>query len=642
MRPRLCHRASAATGFSCILCRMGFNRMTGLWAAATIVAVTALVTAHAQQAPQGPPQAQANQPATAFLGGQVVEYPSGKPVAGATVTLLGRTDPRGPRSPVLTDAQGRFYFANLLPGSFQTQVVKVGYAYPQMAFVTRSVDLAVGERVTDLKVSIAKLGSISGILRDDAGDPVVGMLVSALRRGVVNGRAIMQPAGVIKSDDRGMYRIASLQPGDYIVCACVNEPMPLDGILLSTLASQPLQLMSVTARALRVGGDVVSMDDSLRTFAPTMYPMSSTVARALRVPVKPGEESGAIDITLTATRSRRISGRIVGAAGITANSIRLAVAGESDEGASLTQLTPMLVQPDGRFEFINVPSGNYVLTVNQVTGVGPVSASTYSGMATAFIGGRSGAAVPSAPPEQPIRVGDLSIVWASVPVTVGSNDVLDLQVAPRPGQTLSGTLRFDGEVPLPAVVTRGSAAVRPLVASSGPAIPTFNAQAKPDGSLRLSFGLPGRHALDVQMPGFSMKRVELGGVDVTDLPLELSGDTTDLVITLASLTRSPMASIQGTVTQTGSARDVTALIFAADRRFWSEPRAANRRFQAVAVSRKGTFAVSNLAAGDYFLAVVPDTETVDWIEASRLEALSRSAQKLTIVDGEKKIVEVKR
>ena len=610
--------------------------MFAVWAAALVVACGIGMSASPQQGPP-PPAA----PSTGFLAGQVVEYPSGRPVAGATVTLLGRNDPRiGPRIPVLTDTQGRFYFANLLPGPYQTQVVKVGYAYPQMAFVTRATEFGVGERITDVKVWLVKLGAISGALRDDAGDPVVGMTVVAMRRGVVNGRLTMVPGGGAKSDDRGVYRISALQPGDYVVCACVTEPMPLDAVLLTTLASQPLQLMGVTARALRVGSGAVSLDDTLKTFAPTMYPTSSTVARALRVSVKPGEEAGNIDIALTATKAVRVSGRISGGpGGLSANSVRLVAAGESDEGASLAQLTPMLVQPDGRFDFINVPSGNYVLMVNQFTGVGPFAAPAYSGTATAFLGGRSGAVTPSVAPAQPIQVGELSIFWASMSVAVGTSDVLDLQVELRPGHSLTGKLQLESGAPVPPTVTRGSIAIRPLMAVAGAAVPTFGSQAKPDGSVRLNFGMPGRHALDVQLAGLTMKRVELAGADATDQPLDLSGDAVDLLITLAA---SPFASIQGTVTQAASAQDVTALLFPADRRLWAEPRAASRRFQAVAVSRKGAFALANIAAGDYFLAVVPDTETVDWIEASRLETLSRTAQKVTLTDGEKKAIEVKR
>ena len=633
----MCHRASAAPDFSCILCRMGFNRLTGLWAAACIAVAAALATTHAQQAP---PASQPPPPATAFLAGQVVEYPSGKPIAGATVLLIGRGDPRGVRAPVITDGQGRFYFANLLPGTYQTQVGKTGYSYPSMTFLVRPVQLAVGERVTDVKVTLVKFGAISGTLRDDAGDPVVGMQVVAMRRGVVNGRVTMVPGGTAKSDDRGVYRVGSLLLGDYIVCACASDPMPLDGVLLTTLASQPLQLMGATARALKVGSDAVSFDDSLKTFAPTMFPMSNTVARAVRVAVKSGDETANIDVVLNATKSVRVSGRISGGpGGMTANGIRLVAVGESDEGAALTQMTPMLVQPDGRFDFINVPSGSYMLMVNQVTGAGPFSAPTYSGIATAFLGGRSAAATPPTAPGQPVRVGELSIFWASIPVTVGPRDVGDLQVTLRPGNVLSGKLQLDNGAPVPPTVVRGSVAIRPLMTPGGFAVPTFGAQAAADGSVRLNFGLPGRHAFDLQIAGLTVRRVELAGVDVTDLPLDLQTDASDLLVTVST---APLASIEGTVTRAGALQDVTALIFTADRRLWAEPRAANRRFQAAAVSLKGAFTLSNLPGGDYFLAVLPDTETADWIEASRLEALSRTAQKVTLTDGEKKAIEVKR
>ncbi|MEI6246536.1 MAG: carboxypeptidase-like regulatory domain-containing protein, partial [Acidobacteriota bacterium] len=97
---------------------MRSNRRSAVWAAALVVACGIGMSASPQQGPPAPAA-----PATGFLAGQIVEYPSGRPVAGATVTLLGRNDPRiGPRSPVLTDTQGRFYFANLLPGPYQTQV----------------------------------------------------------------------------------------------------------------------------------------------------------------------------------------------------------------------------------------------------------------------------------------------------------------------------------------------------------------------------------------------------------------------------------------------------------------------------------------------------------------------------------------
>jgi len=41
-----------------------------------------------------------------------------------------------------------------------------------------------------------------------------------------------------------VFRIAPLPGGDYVVCACSRDPIPFDATLLTTLASQPIQLMT--------------------------------------------------------------------------------------------------------------------------------------------------------------------------------------------------------------------------------------------------------------------------------------------------------------------------------------------------------------------------------------------------------------
>ena len=65
---------------------------------------------------------------TGFLAGQVVESPSGQPIAGATVILGGIGGGRGgAQTLVLTDSQGRFFFANLPPGFVAPTAFKAGY-----------------------------------------------------------------------------------------------------------------------------------------------------------------------------------------------------------------------------------------------------------------------------------------------------------------------------------------------------------------------------------------------------------------------------------------------------------------------------------------------------------------------------------
>jgi hypothetical protein len=608
---------------------------------AAVITLTAAVTAGAVRAAMfvGPPHvgsAQTGQlpPAqTAIVAGQVIESPSGRPIADATVTLSGMRQPPGP---VLTDAQGRFYFAGLPAGTFSLAVTKPGHA--RAAAVMRSIPVRAGERVTDLKLRLVRLASVAGTVRDDAGDPVVGMEVLVFRRAVVAGRPRMARAGQAFTDDRGMYRAFHLPPGDVLVCACARSPIPFDGILLKTLASQPMQLLSAAARAVKLGGDAVTLDDTLRTFAPTFHPSSATTTAAARVTLAPGDEQVAVDITVVPVRAVRVSGTITGAPGpLHASSIRLIPAGESEE-APLAALAPALVQPDGRFDFAGVPPGQYVLRVTHAETTGGTGGP--SGAALAFLGSRGaalsspGASVPASPQH-----------WAAEPIVVGDDDVSGVSVSLREGPRVIGRVQFVGNRPPPEPKLIASRAlVRLELTGSNPTFTGWVPMGRvgEDGAFTLS-GLPGRQLLwATGVPGWtSLKSITAAGVDITDMPLELGArDLTDVLVTFVD---GPMASIAGTVTGARAlADDPVALVFPADRRLWANPDAARRRFRTVAVRRDGTFTASSLPAGDYLVVILPEDAVLDWQEAARLETLAPGAERLTLADGERKTLEVRR
>jgi hypothetical protein len=79
------------------------------------------------------------------------------------------------------------------------------------------ITLAEGQRVSDARLRLWKNAAIMGTVQDDGGEPAVGLTVQAMSRIVLAGRARYLPAGTGRTDDRGVYRIASMQPGDYIV-----------------------------------------------------------------------------------------------------------------------------------------------------------------------------------------------------------------------------------------------------------------------------------------------------------------------------------------------------------------------------------------------------------------------------------------
>lgn len=100
--------------------------------------------------------------------GKVVDD-SGNNVAGVIVSLV--KDGQEVIS-VQTKADGTYTIEDVLAGTYTIQVVKDGYEAPQQA---ATVEVKVGETVTAPQVAMVKrVGTISGTVRDQSGDPVGG------------------------------------------------------------------------------------------------------------------------------------------------------------------------------------------------------------------------------------------------------------------------------------------------------------------------------------------------------------------------------------------------------------------------------------------------------------------------------------
>ncbi len=192
-----------------------------LLAAVCVALVGAAVSA------QGPPP---QPPAgTGLIVGQVVDALTGRGVADVAVTIVqpGYQRPGGSMvnsRPVLSDEEGHFVFRGLPAGTCQITARRAGYVESLYGALNpdgegKSITLAEGGRFGEAKIRLWKLAAIGGTVVDDAGDPIVGLQVRAFKRNLIAGRwkfgeLLSNLNYGARTDDRGMYRIADVEPGE--------------------------------------------------------------------------------------------------------------------------------------------------------------------------------------------------------------------------------------------------------------------------------------------------------------------------------------------------------------------------------------------------------------------------------------------
>ena len=626
------------------------TRSKGAVVGALAVLACAVVSLQSSLAAQNP----APPSGTGLIAGQVVDADTGRGIPHAPVALIGvpgagSTPPPGGAGggnrpfAVLADSQGRFFFGQLAAGSYVPQSEVHGYM-PMSTF--RPIVVTEGARVSDARILLRRLSSIVGRVMDDAGNPVVGMTVRAFRRVATQGRPPSLLAGTqARTNDRGEFRLGSLAPEDYLVCACITEPIPFDANLLTMLAARPADLLAVAGRAITSGADTVSIDAALRTLPPTFHPNTTRVSEAERVRVLPGEDRANVDITITAVAGRRVSGRLVGASSsVNAQMLRLRQEGDLPEAAGITQILPMLVQPDGRFDFANVPPGQYVLEVTfrpGQRGGGP------TGAALGFVGTRAAAMTPPPPPPQ--RMGgpmdpSLDPLWAMERISVGDRDLTDLAVVLNRSLVVSGRVVFSGTAPQPNAQMLQRPILQMLSVETGPLLRAYQSGIQPDGAFEMRGVLPGRYGLNVAspLPGWPTVR-SMTGPDGELLDTLINLEASDLNNVVITITDTPPTSVEVKVQPVPKDEldTIWVRVFSADRRLWSEPFAAARRFRALRASASGTVTIAGLPPGEYFVTTAAENSS-DWVTRAVLEKISGPAQRIQLSESEKTVVEIRR
>jgi protocatechuate 3,4-dioxygenase beta subunit len=290
-------------------------------------------------------EARAASTGTGVITGQVVSE-DGRPLADAVV-YVNKVYGRGAGSPLTatTDSEGRFRSASLDPGLYIVNAMLPGFTLPEMP--TDPNEFRYSRPGDFINIVLVKGGVITGTVRDANGDAVVAVFVRATRVRDAAGRSSAgRFAGFFPermTDDRGVYRIYGLPPGTYVISAGGSQ---------------------------RSFGTVNAYEGDAATYFP-----SSTRDTAAEVPVRGGEEATGIDIRYRGERGHTISGTVTGFIDAGSNSGAPILLRQAS-GGGYEAATYVATNGKPGFSFSGISDGEYEVMAQQWGGASGDSAAS--------------------------------------------------------------------------------------------------------------------------------------------------------------------------------------------------------------------------------------------------------------------------
>lgn len=545
---------------------------------------------------------------TARLAGQVVTAGDDpKPLRRVIVTVTAEGMKVG-RSTV-TDDQGRFAFEALPAGRFMVTGTKAAYlpgafgvAQPGRPGVP--VQLAEGESRSDVSFAMMRGAVITGMVRNERGEPAANVDVTAFRLPVPGSDPRLVPSAVALTDDRGAYRMFELAPGAYVVAGALRRRTAMTGDAVAWSAAQVSEMLKeLDERDTRPKPP--PQPAGSYAYAPVFFPGFASPASAMPIRLRPSEVRDGIDFVVQLTRMATIEGTLIGpeaqGAALFFNVVGVQLPGLM---GSTPTFSSQMTAGGRAFKYAGVTPGHYTITAHSSAG---------------------------------------STTWARTEVIVTGDDVSGITMAMQPAFRMSGQVVFKGSRLSPpenisAVSLRVTHANELGQSSAGgtrmgnPLTPP--AVVRSDGQFEMGGLLPDLYRLVASAPGGAgwwLRSAVVNGRDVLDTLVEVTGDITDAVLTFSD----ERASLAGRLLTSGGPPPASyfIVVFPADRTLW---RPRGRRILSTRADTAGRWTIRDLPPGDYLVAALTDLAPDELSDASLLEQLVPNAVKVSVNDGENK------
>jgi hypothetical protein len=520
-----------------------------------------------------------------------------------------------------------------------------------------------GEWFAKANITLRKPSAMSGIVRDERGEPLVGVTVQPLLEIMVGGIKRYALASSAITDDRGAYRVANLRPGRYLIqVPNIQVTLPDGTATVGSLSASaqrsapPLNLMRTSEDGNQSGLSVLvgysfptpPPGHGGATYPPTYHPSARSVDLAERVTLEFGEQRSNVDVQLALVPSRRVSGRVVGRGGAMANlPVRLLPLGSEGAGEG-AETGVTITNAQGEFHFVHVPVGDYAViagTTQTSYSSGSVPAATTRSLlperAGFFTGGLSSGVLPGIDNIRfTIRTGSATAAIGRAEVSVGDRDVADVTISVQEGVGVSGHFLWDGSQTPPAdFPTLQSVNMEPANGDLALGLPFTISRVNDSSPIPVPFSirsvLPGRYLFKPNplSGGYVLESVQYGGHDLLSVPLEIDGDK-DITGVVIRYTKRPM-SISGVVRSSAlTVADTGAVMFfPADASLWRDVGTTAPRFATATIASSGAYRITSLPPGDYYAVAVGDADRHRILDLEFLQTLITQAARITLAPG---------
>lgn len=562
---------------------------------ATLIALSGATMVRAQTR-----EARPNARGTAAISGIVVsDEPEPRPVRRVRVTCNGPDF----AATAISDDRGRFVFAGLKPGRYTIAGAKdawvpSAYGAKRPLRPGSAVPVAEGQTVP-IMLRMLRGAVITGVLLDHNNQPAANTSVNARRYAMQSGVRRLTSAGSALTDDRGVYRIYGLAPGDYLVGAAPR---------VTGIDSAGSELRLIDQR----GERTVAL-------SPTYFPGSPVATQAAAVTLRAGEERDGIDFALQLVPTARIEGTVTSVDGAPAppgTEVSLIASTQTTfPGMSFAGIRSTRVSSDGVFRFADVSPGAYTILAR-------------------------GSAAETAV----MRPGVPAITWATTEISVDGESITGLALGLQPAMMLTGQLKFDATRLKPAAVKSIQVGLQPVQSGTTVNFAPSGAMLDDEGHFLIGGIIPGTYRVTVSLPGLGrpgnwyLRSAIVKGQDTADVPVTIAPN--ELIHgALVTLSDRP-AQLSGTVQNTagGAANEYTVILFPADASLWLPQ---SRRVQGIRPSADGAFTFRGLPPGDYLLAAIDDVEPNEWFDPGLLRRLVATAMKIAVAEGEEKVQDIR-